>query len=279
MSRRWSLLGFLSIICLCYGGWLLARNPPDRSAKSGNQTAIYSLCQSSNGDLLFDSQQGKTWVLRKLENGDPVWLPIPRIDSEKEAAKLWRKSADYAAKVNKKEQSLPINKISEESPSIDKMLRDRGYVEIALNRVRTGYFGIDLRIEGKKAFLLVDTGAPATALDRERVKHLQLKWQPWENDDGKEKAKGKGKEKAAQAYENFYCEISKLELGGIDTGHLALWSHDLSDLNKRLKLYLDPQFDGVLGSDVLTKFNAIIDFSTSKLYLHPPGSQERKQGK
>ncbi|HTU22067.1 MAG TPA: aspartyl protease family protein [Gemmataceae bacterium] len=195
-------------------------------------------------------------MLRKVEDGTPTWLPIPQIDSEKEAARLLRKSANSTGKDDKNKGSLPI----------DKILKERGYIEITLHRLRAGYLCVDVQIEGKKLFLAVDTAAPSTHLDSQRVNHLSLKWQHWNQEEGKEKA---GPKRAGD-----YCEITKLEIGRLTLGNLLIGSHDLSDINKPLKFYLDPPIDGVLGSDILTKLNTIIDYSTFKLYVCSKDSRE-----
>lgn len=249
MYRRWFLLGLVGSICLACGTWLLAQKTDDQPPRRGNQAAVYSICRSGNIDLLLDSVHGKTWGLRKLENGNASWLPIPRIDSEKEGMQLWQKTSDFNEEVGNKERTLPL----------DKVLEGRGYVGIPLDRLKAGYLGIEVRIDGKKVYLMLDTGAPVTHLDLERTKHLQLKWKSWGNEEGKGRP--------ATAGSTSYCEITKLEIGGREIGRLIVGGHDTSEINKVLKLYLDPSIDGELGSDVLAKLNAIIDYSTFKLYF------------
>ena len=247
----------LVIAALCGCTWLLAKPSQDPSSKPGKQPAAYSIHHFNNDALMLDALRGKTWMLRKVEDGTPTWLPIPRIDSEKEVAHLWRKSSDNAANSGKDRQSLPL----------ETLLKERGYIGISLHRLKAGYLGIDLTIEGKKVFLAVDTAAPFTHLDVDRVKHLKLDWQPYE--------KREGIEKSLPTQASSCCEITKLEIGGCGLAHLVIGGHDLSDINKSLKLYLDPQLDGVLGSDVLTKLNAIIDYSTCKLYVRSTETRKR----
>ena len=242
-SRQVKLI--LLAAALGSGALLLAQQTHDLPLKSESQAAAYSICQVNNDVLMLDAQHGKTWMLGKGEDRTPTWLPIPKIDSEKEATQLWRKSAKLPVKDGKNSGSL----------TIDNLLRERGYVEILLQRLRAGYLCVDLQIEGKKLFLAVDTAAPTTCLDRQRVKHLQLKWQSWHIEEGKEKPDPN--------WGGDYCELAKVEIGGLTVGNHGIWSHDLSDINKRLKFYSEPLLDGVLGSDVLTKLNAIIDYSAT----------------
>jgi hypothetical protein len=245
-------------VTLGAGTWLLARQSQDSAPSSGRKSPVYSMCNTNNNSLMIDLFEGKTWMLRRLEDGRPAWLPIHKIDSEREAMHLWRKSSDFTAKADEKGQSV----------TIDSLLKERGHIGIPLIKLKIGYLGIGLQLEGKKVFLAVDTAAPSTHLDMERVKHLHLNWQPSVKVDGREK----GKSLANQA--SFWCEIKKLEIGGIDVRHLVVGENDLSDINNYNKSYLDPQIDGLLGSDVLTRLGAIIDYSTLKLYIRSAESKK-----
>jgi predicted aspartyl protease len=104
---------------------------------------------------MLDAIHGKTWMLRRVADGKPTWLPIQRIESEKEAAQAWQKSSDNSVKAAKTEQSQ----------SLDAFLKERGYVGISLNKLKTGLLCLEQRIEGKKVFLAVDTGSAYTYLE------------------------------------------------------------------------------------------------------------------
>jgi hypothetical protein len=197
---------------------------------------------------MLDAMRGRTWVLRTLEKGQPTWLPVPRIDSEKEAKQSWQNTSNYNTGEHNTEKSRPF----------DSLLKEQGYVAVPLKLLNTGHLCVNLRVEGKKIFVAVDTGAPVTHFDSERVKHLQLKWQPL----GKE---GDGKAPKPQA--NSWCEVKHLEIGGFDVGPLILCGNDLSDINSGNAIYRAPQIDGLLGSDILGDLKAIIDYSTNTLYI------------
>jgi hypothetical protein len=240
------------------GTWLLAQQLQHVPSRDGKQPVVYSICKTNNGILMLDILDGRTWMLRRVEDGKLSWLPIQRINSEKEATQLWRNSSDYAVKTGKNGQPLLI----------DDVLKEQGYISFPLNKLKTGYLGIDIRIEEKNLFLAVDTAAPFTHLDLERVKHLRLKWQPYD--------KIEGKEKSLPTQASSWCEVSKLEIGTVEIRHVVVAGHDLSDINKNLVLYMEPQLDGVLGSDVLTKLDAVIDYSTIKIYIKPKEGKNQK---
>lgn len=242
----------LAISALIGSTWLFAQPSQDSRSKIEEQPVAYSVSNLDKELLMLDLFRGKTWMLRRLEDGKPTWLPIPKIDSEEDAAPFWRKSSNYLVGVGSDGGHSPLNIL----------LKAQGFREVPLARLRAGYLGVEVRIEGKKVYLMLDTGAPVTHLDLERTKHLQLKWQSWDE--------GAGKKPSASSPRSV-CEISKLEVGGLEVSRLVVGGHDESEMNKVLKAYMDPLLDGELGSDVLAKLNGVIDYSTLKLYIRPRG--------
>lgn len=154
MSGKSQLTLICSIIALGFGTWLLADRSHESSPKSGRETPLFSICNSNDNVLLLDSLHGKTWMLRSLENGKPAWLPVTRIDSEKEGTQSWQKTSILT--VGEQKNGKPL--------SLDSLLKERGYVALPLKLLNTGHLCINLRIEGKKTFVAVDTGTPFSYL-------------------------------------------------------------------------------------------------------------------
>lgn len=254
MSTKTRIGLLLTIATLGGSTWLLAQASQQSPPKPGGQPIVYSVSNLENETLMLNSVRGKTWMLRRMEDGKPTWFPIPRIDSEEDAKQMWRKSSEYNVKANHKAGQIPL----------DMLMKEQGFQGIRLDRLRAGYLALEVRVEGKKVYLMLDTGAPVTHLDLERTKHLQLKWQSLDDGDRK---------KPAATSPRAFCEISKLEIGGLEVRRLVIGGHDESEMNKVLKSYMDPLLDGELGSDVLTKLNAIIDYSTLQLYIRRPASR------
>jgi hypothetical protein len=120
---------------------------------------------------------------------------------------------------------------------------------------------------------MVDTGAANTHLDRARTSELGLKWQRLAVDPLRAVP--------GAAYE--FCFVSSVELGSIRTGELRVGNNDLTDFNSLTRVYGEPQFDGLLGGDVLRRFAAVIKYKTKDLFLRRPGSEKadtaRQQGR
>ena len=56
------------------------------------------------------------------------------------------------------------------------MLELDGYRHVKIDRTPWGYLRVDFSIGAKLVSLLIDTGSPATCLDRNRTRDLNLKW-------------------------------------------------------------------------------------------------------
>ncbi len=242
------------IVSLAFGSWLLALRSQDVSPKPENSNTRYIVQHAGDCALMLDPHHGKTWMLRRQDNGNAIWLPILKIDSEKEASQLWLKTAPY---------NLAGLWRNERPREISTLLKEYGYEKILLEKFNCGYIGIRMQINEKKVHLILDSGQPVTHLDPERTKHLQLKWKAVGKEEEKNKPRG------AASTTDYAATISSLEVGGIKSGEMLVGGHDLSDVNRTLKAYFDPPIDGELGSDVLMKYRAIIDFSTLDLYLRP----------
>lgn len=120
---------------------------------------------------------------------------------------------------------------------------------------------IALDIKEQPARLLIDTGASKTVFDRKQV----LKFV---------------KEKKIKAYESrsvglgtSNVETSVVKLKELQRGKLKIKSFevavlDLAHVNESYRQLGLPLIDGVLGSDFLKKYAAVIDYRKEELVLH-----------
>jgi hypothetical protein len=112
--------------------------------------------------------------------------------------------------------------------------------------------------------LIVDTGAPITHLDRERVAGSALRWDAHYND-----------------LENLRvvrtAQVDAIEIGAFSVGRLRVGEHSLCDVNRVRRSRLDPPVDGLLGADVLGSCGAIIDYSSECIFLVHRDSPDGKK--
>lgn len=122
------------------------------------------------------------------------------------------------------------------------------------------HLGLEANLNGKKAFLLLDTGASRTVFDKNQIEFY--------NDNQEielldEKSTGLG----TSSMDIHTTEISHLEIGNKKIEKITLAIIDLSHVNETYEKLGFKKIQGVLGSDLLFKYNAIIDYSKLELHL------------
>lgn len=125
--------------------------------------------------------------------------------------------------------------------------------------------GVHLLVEAKagrrKIRLIVDTGASRTVFDKTRMEQL-FPNQVIEQSNALTTGLG------TNSFPGATAKISSLRLGGLKINNLPVLVLDLSHVNASyMALGFEP-FDGVLGSDLMLEYNALIDFQTSMLHFN-----------
>jgi hypothetical protein len=88
MSHRY-LIAILIAGLLAVGGWALAQQERPGAKAPAPEGGPYVVSPAGQSAVLLDTRSGKTWVLTHSAEGQAVWLPARRIDSEEEA-RDWR---------------------------------------------------------------------------------------------------------------------------------------------------------------------------------------------
>lgn len=136
-----------------------------------------------------------------------------------------------------------------ELPLKIKSLDDEGY-----------HLFITARINGKLVNLLVDTGASKTVFDLNRIERFADKGLI---KDHAQLSTGLG----TNSMKSHQLEIKKIKLGACVLLNYDCFLLDLSHVNASYHQLRQKPIDGVLGSDLLVKLKAKIDYSNSKLTL------------
>ena len=119
---------------------------------------------------------------------------------------------------------------------------------------------LEASVNGHKIFMLLDTGASRTVFDLETIKSIHEGIELEENEDN---ATGLG----TNSVRNFVAAIEKFELGKIKLNQYEAGIIDLSHVNESYKRIDIPPITGVLGSDLLVAFHAVIDYKEKVLKL------------
>ncbi|RYY36747.1 MAG: clan AA aspartic protease [Sphingobacteriaceae bacterium] len=119
---------------------------------------------------------------------------------------------------------------------------------------------IDIKLFGKKFKLVLDTGASRTALDNTLLRQAKTDMLISATD---KLSTGLG----TNTMESFTVIIEDMRIGRLKVAPFEAAVLDLSTINIAYEQLNHPQVLGVLGGDVLTKYQAVIDYGKRKLKL------------
>jgi predicted aspartyl protease len=122
---------------------------------------------------------------------------------------------------------------------------------------------LNAKVGRKKIRLLVDTGASKTVFDKTRLSNiLGNKNQEFESIE--QLSTGLG----TNDMESHIAELKSIKIGDIRIKNFEVVVLDLSHVNVSYEMIGDKGIDGVLGSDLLEKYKAVIYFSPPRLKLY-----------
>lgn len=141
---------------------------------------------------------------------------------------------------------------------LDNLLRKQGYIKIPFTMYQSGHIIFELELNKLPAIFLLDTGASGTILTNESIVKYSLQME-----DTEEIGTGAGSTNLAlqNSIKNTLA-FKTLEFKEID-----LLVMDLTHVNKSFEELNHPPIDGVLGADILTKQNCVIDYKGMNFYI------------
>jgi hypothetical protein len=154
---------------------------------------------------------------------------------------------------------------SSDTDGLDRILVGKGFRTVAMERMRADVF-VRVKINGRSAALVIDTGSPVTALDRKNVGGYAVKED--ETLLGLNSPMGHSREHVG-------CGFPNIELANVVLSKEKVAVVDLSAMNSGTHIYAL----GVLGLDSMRKLGAIIDCGHSTLYVHQQGGTFQSQSK
>ncbi len=119
---------------------------------------------------------------------------------------------------------------------------------------------IAVKINGKKAKLLVDTGASRTVFDINRISKLTGKKKFNKN---QQLSTGLG----TNSMQSHNTLLKKFELGKLKIENFEAILLDLTHVNESYEKIGLGTIDGVLGGEILVNFKAVIDYGKKQLKL------------
>lgn len=119
---------------------------------------------------------------------------------------------------------------------------------------------LNVKINGKRCRFLLDTGASKTVIGKEwYIKNI-----------GKEKLKSIKMETAglhSVVAESYIGKLDLLELGAVSVKKYSAAAVELAHVNGMYAKSKIKKISGILGSDLLLKLNAVIDYKNATLTL------------
>ena len=138
----------------------------------------------------------------------------------------------------------------------DSIMQADGYEALPLFMTRTGHITITLQVNGKPCVFLVDTGGGATLIDLSKKDQYGLEVQAL-----RDYAAGIG------SASPLVRTTGVFGINGKEIRNDSLFLMDISYINAEFKRNRSRRVDGVLGTDFLERYHAIIDYSRLTLYL------------
>ncbi|HTL80612.1 MAG TPA: retropepsin-like aspartic protease [Bacteroidia bacterium] len=122
------------------------------------------------------------------------------------------------------------------------------------------HLSVKIRVNGKSANMIVDTGASKTVFDKERIGKLIGKEKFHENE---RLSTGLG----TNSMQSQTVQIRKMEFGKLKLENYTAVILDLSHVNVTYEKIGLKAVDGVLGSDIFQDYKGVIDYGKKKLVL------------
>ncbi len=142
--------------------------------------------------------------------------------------------------------------------SLHKLLDKKKYSSVPLVLTETNHFEIRAKINGVSGRFILDTGASNTCVGIDKAEQFLLSSRASEI-----KAAGAG----AREMETMISDKNTLKIGKWKYKKLKIVLFDLVHVNEALIEHQALPVDGIIGSDVLKKAKAVIDYGSKKVYL------------
>jgi hypothetical protein len=117
---------------------------------------------------------------------------------------------------------------------------------------------VTLQINGRDALFIVDTGAGISIIDPKQADAYRFKWHP-------EKGAGKLHTVGGRSEFNLTSRII-VSYRDIELKHLRFYASNIDALQEFFAKK-DKEIIGIVGSDFLQQYHAVIDYGENKIYL------------
>jgi hypothetical protein len=121
---------------------------------------------------------------------------------------------------------------------------------------------IEGKLNGKTANLLVDTGASKTVFDVNRISNF-IRKRKKSFESFEKQTTGLG----TNTMESHFTIVKTFEIGKLEIKNFKSILLDMTHVNQSYQILMQRAIDGVLGSDLLMKYNGVIDYKKKVLRI------------
>lgn len=142
----------------------------------------------------------------------------------------------------------------------------RRYIEIPIEIINIEGDGFHIITEGfinnKKARFVVDTGASRTVFDKEKIMEY-IEKPEFSEKEGISAGIG------GTDISSFLFSLESISFGELYISDYQAIAMDLSNINDSYAMIGLPAVEGVLGGDLMKKYQAVINYKSKKMRLTP----------
>ncbi len=137
-------------------------------------------------------------------------------------------------------------------------LKKSEYKSINFKRLKTNHIQVQAYINGVKGVFIIDTGASNSCIDLKLFDYYNVRY---------EKSIEKASSATDQISNTMISKKNKFMIGKWTKKNIPIVLFDMSFINKTLNEHGIESVSGIIGSDLLKKGKAVIDYSDNKLFL------------
>jgi len=138
------------------------------------------------------------------------------------------------------------------------LLKKSGYLSISIKRLKTNHIQVKAEINSVKGVFLIDTGASNSCIDLKLCDFYNINY---------EKSAEKASSATDQISNTMISKKNHIKIGKWFKKNMTSVLFDMTFINKTLNEQGIERVSGIIGSDLLKKGKAIIDYSENKLFL------------
>lgn len=150
---------------------------------------------------------------------------------------------------------------TEDNEALNKMLVERKYKAIPMNKLISGHLYFEVEINGQKGLFILDTGAGGSVVEEKRKEKFKLKTEKPGLLDYQVVGAGGSQLSGGTSLDN------KLKIKDFTIDDFSLVLMNLEHINSAFRQLGIKEIDGVIGADILSDGRAIIDYTGMILYL------------